>query len=102
MYVNKKVERIHDMRDTHYIIFCHSKKKQLIIVFLGGQHNGKTADLRLLNGCRAYRESRLDLHWLWRNCITYIIDLDNVFPIYNPFPPTTIQSISLDSKGSKD
>jgi len=26
---------IHDMRDTHYIIFCYLKK-QLIIVFRGG------------------------------------------------------------------
>jgi len=24
---------IHDMRDTHYIIFCHSENKQLIVVF---------------------------------------------------------------------
>jgi len=28
----KKYRAIHDMRDTHYIIICHSKK-QLIIVF---------------------------------------------------------------------
>ena len=29
---------IHDMRKSHYVIFCHSKK-QLVIVFRGGKHN---------------------------------------------------------------
>ena len=29
---------IHDMRESYYVIFCHSKK-QLVIVFRGGKHN---------------------------------------------------------------
>jgi len=41
---------IHYMRDTYYIIYCHSKN-QLII-----GNTMVTADLRLRIGCRAYHE----------------------------------------------
>ena len=32
------MSNLNDMRETHYVLFCHSKK-QLVIVFRGSKHN---------------------------------------------------------------
>jgi len=42
---------IHDMRDTHYIIFCHPKNYWLLFFRRG--HTMETVYRRLRNGCRA-------------------------------------------------
>jgi len=45
------------MRDTHYIIFCHSKKT-IEYCFFGVANTMETTYLRLRNGCRAYAENK--------------------------------------------
>jgi len=44
---------IHDMCDTHYIVFY--QKNNWLLFFGGGGNTKETAD-RKCNGCRAYHE----------------------------------------------